>query len=111
MLGNDDDSDIAAVPGIDVLLVGTNDLTVELGIPGQYDDPKVEAAYMKVIAAASKHGVAVGVGGLHLRMDLVERFLGLGARYVMAGTDQPLLQAGCVANHKNMEAICARMEK
>ncbi len=35
---------IAAVPGIDVVLIGTNDLCAELGIPGQFADPKVEDA-------------------------------------------------------------------
>ena len=43
--------EIAAVPGVDVLLIGTNDLCAEMGIPGQFTDPKVEDAYKKVIAA------------------------------------------------------------
>src|SRR5262249_59040296 len=32
---------IAAVPGVDVLMIGTNDLTLEMGISGQYDNPRV----------------------------------------------------------------------
>ena len=42
----------AAVPGIDCLLIGTNDLCAEMGIPGQFADPRVEDAYRKVIAGA-----------------------------------------------------------
>ena len=38
---------IAAVPGIDALLIGTNDFCFESGIPGQFNDPKVADAYKK----------------------------------------------------------------
>ena len=56
---------IAAVPGIDVLLIGTNDLCAEMGIPGQFDDPRVDDAYRKVIAACRKHGKHPGMGGVY----------------------------------------------
>src|SRR5204863_10039697 len=44
----------AAVPGVDVLLIGTNDLTLEMGIPGKYDDPRVMRAYEAVVAASTR---------------------------------------------------------
>ena len=40
---------IAAVPGVDVILIGTNDLCMEMGIPGDYSNPKIKEAYKKVI--------------------------------------------------------------
>src|SRR3954469_4782741 len=43
--------EIAATAGVDALLIGTNDLCFEMGIPGKFDDPKVGEAYKKVIAA------------------------------------------------------------
>ena len=33
--------EIAAVDGIDILLIGTNDLCMEMGIPGQFGDPRI----------------------------------------------------------------------
>ena len=66
--------EIAAVEGVDMMLIGTNDLTAEWGIPGQYDDPRVAAAYERTIAACRRHGKHVGVGGLGSRPDLVEKF-------------------------------------
>lgn len=92
--------EIAAVEGVDMLLIGTNDLTSEWGIPGQYDDPRVAAAYQRTIAACRKHGKHVGVGGLASRPDLVERFVRLGARYVSTGTDLGFLVAACTAKAK-----------
>ena len=43
---------IAAVDGIDVLLIGSGDLTTDLGIPGQVDHPRLRAAYERVAAPA-----------------------------------------------------------
>jgi 4-hydroxy-2-oxoheptanedioate aldolase len=92
--------EIAAVDGVDMMLIGTNDLTAEWGIPGQYDDPRVAAAYERTIAACRTHGKHVGVGGLASRPDLVERFVRLGARYVSTGTDLGFLVAACAAKAK-----------
>ena len=39
---------IAALPGIDVLLIGSGDLTTDYGIPGQVDHPRLRAAYERV---------------------------------------------------------------
>ena len=56
--------EIFAVDGVDMALFGTNDLTADMGIPGDYEIPKVRDAYVRAIAAARKHGKHVGVGGL-----------------------------------------------
>ena len=51
---------IAAVDGVDCLWVGHFDLSVSLGIPGEFDNPKFTKAIDRVIAAAGKHGKALG---------------------------------------------------
>jgi 2-keto-3-deoxy-L-rhamnonate aldolase RhmA len=51
---------IAAVSGVDCLWVGHFDLSVSLGIPGEFDNPKFAKAIERVIAAARKHGKALG---------------------------------------------------
>jgi 4-hydroxy-2-oxoheptanedioate aldolase len=89
--------EIAGVEGVDMLLIGTNDLTAEWGIPGQYDDPRVTAAYARALAACRHHGKHVGVGGLATRPDLVAQFVKAGARYVSTGTDLGFLVATCTA--------------
>jgi 2,4-dihydroxyhept-2-ene-1,7-dioic acid aldolase len=94
--------EITAVDGIDMMMIGTNDLTAEMGIPGQYDDPRVRDAYMRTIAACRKHGKHVGVGGLSTRPDLVAEFVKLGARYVSTGTDLAFLLAACTQKAKQV---------
>jgi len=86
--------EIAAVPGIDALLIGTNDLCFEMGIPGQFNDPKVAEAYRKVIAACRKHGKFPGMGGMY-SPELLERHIKMGVQLILSGSDFSLLmQAG-----------------
>ncbi len=87
--------EIVAVEGVDMLLVGSNDLCNEMGISGQYDHPKLHAAFERTIAAAQAHGKHVGVGGLASRDDLTAKFVQMGARYVSTGTDLAFLIAAC----------------
>jgi 2-keto-3-deoxy-L-rhamnonate aldolase RhmA len=84
---------IAATPGIDALLIGTNDLCFEMGIPGQFDDPRVTEAYTRVIAACRKHGKFPGMGGMYTG-PLIERYVGMGVQLVLAGSDFALLMQG-----------------
>ena len=56
--GNADE--IAAVDGVNCLWVGHFDLSVSLGIPGQFDHPKFLKAVEQTIAAAKKHNKALG---------------------------------------------------
>jgi 2-keto-3-deoxy-L-rhamnonate aldolase RhmA len=83
---------MASVPGVDVLLIGTNDLTLEMGIPGKYDDPAVKQAYDTVIAACRKHGKHPGMGGIYDHPTM-EKYIRRGARFVLCGSDVAFLMA------------------
>ena len=84
---------IAAVPGIDVVLIGTNDLCAELGIPGQFVDPRVEEAYRTVVAACKKYNKHPGMGGVY-DPPLLEKYIGYGMRFILGGGDLSFLMAG-----------------
>src|SRR5882672_7564775 len=86
--------EIAAVKGVDALLIGTNDLCFEMGIPGQFNDPQVAEAYTRVIAACRKHGKFAGMGGMYTP-ELLERHIKMGVQLILSGSDFSLLmQAG-----------------
>jgi 2-keto-3-deoxy-L-rhamnonate aldolase RhmA len=55
---------IAELDGVDMLAIGANDLTAELGVPGRYDDPRVRDAVATVGAAVKRHGKLMMVGGI-----------------------------------------------
>jgi 2-keto-3-deoxy-L-rhamnonate aldolase RhmA len=83
---------IAAVPGFDVLLVGTNDLCMEMGIPGQLDHPRVGEAFERIVAACRAHGKYAGLGGVY-DPALMQRYLAMGFRLVLAGSDLTFMLA------------------
>jgi 2-keto-3-deoxy-L-rhamnonate aldolase RhmA len=84
---------IAAVEGIDALLIGTSDLTAELGISGQIDHPRVAEAYEKVGAACRANGKALGMGGVYDK-DTASRYIKGGARMILSGSDHNYILAG-----------------
>jgi 4-hydroxy-2-oxoheptanedioate aldolase len=79
--------EIIAVDGIDLVLVGLNDMLADWGLPGQYDHPRVREAYQKTIDACRRHKKHCGVGGLSSRPDLMAEYVRMGARYVSTGHD------------------------
>lgn len=89
--------DIASVDGLDMLLVGTNDLCNSLGVPGALDHPRVREAYEHVAAACRANGKHLGVGGLNTRPDIAKEIIQLGARYVSAGSDTGFLMSAATA--------------
>jgi 2-keto-3-deoxy-L-rhamnonate aldolase RhmA len=97
--------DIVAVDGVDMVMIGSNDLLADLGLAGQYDHPKLAQAYERVIAACRRRGKHVGVGGLATRPDLVARFVQLGARYVSTGTDLAFLAAECARRARHVREL------
>src|ERR1700687_6193426 len=52
--------EIAATPGVDVLFIGTSDLSFSLGLRGDQKDPKLHEAIAKVVEAGKKHGKFLG---------------------------------------------------
>jgi len=81
---------IAAVPGVDVLMVGANDLSIEMGIPGKLGDARIADAIARVAAACRKHGKWSGLGGVYTE-DLLGRYLETGVQMIVAGSDMPML--------------------
>ncbi|KAI0144999.1 HpcH/HpaI aldolase [Pestalotiopsis sp. NC0098] len=107
---------IAAVPGIDALLIGCADLCMEFGIPGEYDSELFHSLVAKVATAAEKGStdgrqVFVGLGGLEPRPDLLETFVKRhpSIRFAMAGRDLALLLASMSKQAAAMNEISKRL--
>src|SRR5476651_2722158 len=97
--------EIAAVEGVDMVLIGVNDMLASMGIPGQYEHAKVKDAYARTIAACRKHGKHVGVGGLSTRPKLAAEFIAMGARLLSTGTDIQFLLAAMTEKAKQVREI------
>jgi 2-keto-3-deoxy-L-rhamnonate aldolase RhmA len=106
-LAIDNAEDIAAVPGVDVLLVGANDLCLEMGLPGQLDHPQVVEAFEKICAACKNHGKHAGLGGVYTA-PLIERYVGMGFRFVLAGSDLSFMMAAAKERAAAVRALSLR---
>ena len=78
--------EIAAVDGVDVIHVGSNDLLTAMGKPGTFGSPEHLAALDKVITAAKKHGKVPGVGGdrnIARQVDFIRK----GAQFITTNSE------------------------
>jgi 2-keto-3-deoxy-L-rhamnonate aldolase RhmA len=97
--------EIAAVDGVDMLALGANDLTAELGVPGRYDDPRVREAVTMLAEACRSHGKLLMVGGIG-DPELLHSLRPLGVcPLVMTGTDSAHLYQGAKASVERYTAV------
>lgn len=99
---------IAAVDGVDVLLIGSNDLAIELGVPGDFASAEYRGALEAVSAACKRHGKIFGLAGVYDAPELQRWVVGeLGARFILGQQDSALLASGaktCVASLDAVES-------
>jgi 2-keto-3-deoxy-L-rhamnonate aldolase RhmA len=83
---------IAATPGVDVVFVGTGDLSYSLGVRGQQEHPSVEEGARQVLAAARRHGKVAGrpAGS----PEQTRRYIDDGFLLFQAPSDLALFEAG-----------------
>lgn len=98
--------EIASVDGIDVLLIGSFDLTSELGIPGQMGHHKLIDAYQTVGDAYRKHGKALGMGGINGEED-ARRYIAMGSRFIDTGNDHSFIASGSIERAKFFRGLAA----
>ena len=95
---------IAAVEGIDMVLIGVSDLTAEMGIHGQYENERFRHAVDSVAAACRTHGVALGVAGIK-SLELLKWLVGLGLRFISAGTDVGMMTEAATARAQALRGL------
>lgn len=101
----DNADEIVAVDGVDIVLVGLNDMLGDMGLAGQYDHPKVREIYSRAIDTCRRHGRHCGVGGLASRPDLIAEYVRMGARYVSSGHDLAFLLSASMQRAKQIKDI------
>jgi 2-keto-3-deoxy-L-rhamnonate aldolase RhmA len=95
---------MAAIDGVDCLWVGHFDLSVSLGIPGQFDHKDFKRAIERTIAATKKHNKALGrlVPNVELGIDIYKQ----GFDFVCYSGDVWLLHSALEEGIKRLRAGC-----
>src|SRR6202030_3311668 len=84
---------IAALPGVDIVGIGTNDLTAEMGLAGQFRHPDVRKAHESAIAACRRARKPSAIGGI-AEVAYAAELIRLGAApFMFTGIDTDLLIA------------------
>ncbi|MFZ1010179.1 MAG: aldolase/citrate lyase family protein [Candidatus Sulfotelmatobacter sp.] len=97
-------AEIAAVPGVDILFLGQNDLCMSMGLynkyefPHMYTSPELDAATKKLIEEAHKNKVILGL--FLFGTARVGEFLDKGFTFISVGNDlhHVLTQTGAYVN-------------
>ena len=84
--------EIAATPGVDVIFIGTSDLSFSLGLRGRQDHPRLEAAVARIAAAGKKHGKILGRPGL--TVEQIKKYQKQGFLFFMTATDIEFMARG-----------------
>ncbi|MBI3418421.1 MAG: aldolase [Verrucomicrobia bacterium] len=84
--------EIAATPGVDVLFIGTSDLSFSLGLRGDQNHPKLAEAIAKISAAGQRHGKFTGLTVANA--EQVKKFMDQGFLFFQGPTDLNLLADG-----------------
>jgi 4-hydroxy-2-oxoheptanedioate aldolase len=101
--------EIAAVPGVDILFLGQNDLCMSMGLyekyefPHMYTSPELGAATEKLIAAARKNNVILGL--FLFGTTRVGEFLDKGFSFISIGNDLHHVLTQTAAYVKDVEDI------
>jgi len=111
----DNIAEIAAVPGLDILFLGQNDLCMSMGLyekyefPHMYTSPELGAATEKLIEHARKNNLILGL--FLFGTARVGEFLEKGFTFISIGNDlhHVLTQAGAYVN--DMESIAKQKGK
>jgi 4-hydroxy-2-oxoheptanedioate aldolase len=103
--------EIAAVPGVDILFLGQNDLCMSMGLyekyefPHMYTSPELQAATDKLRAAAQKNHVILGL--FLFGTARVGEFLHKDFTFISIGNDLHHILTQATAYVKDMETIAS----
>jgi len=84
--------EIAAVPGVDAFMIGPFDLSIALGIPGEFDHPTFWKAVERMVEASNNAGVAPGIH--FLQPSQLKRAAEMGCRFLVCGSDAAVMLTG-----------------
>ena len=81
--------ELLAVPGIDVAMVGPADLSVSLGVPGEFEHPRVVETVCELIESCRRCGVAPGIQCRTVAM--AKKWIERGMQFVGSGSEHGFL--------------------
>lgn len=105
-IGVENLDEICSVPGVDVICVGPQDLSINLGMAGEFSNPVFVETIGKIAQTAEKHGLACGM--VSRDPASFELWHKLGCRFLVCGSDLALIQSGATADVATLRKVTAK---
>jgi 2-dehydro-3-deoxyglucarate aldolase/4-hydroxy-2-oxoheptanedioate aldolase len=97
--------EFAQVPGVDVLCIGPQDLSINMGIPGKFDDPGFIDTIAGVAKAAEKHGLAAGM--VNRDASTFKLWNSIGCRFLVCNSDLSLIAQQATRDRATLHEVLA----
>jgi len=81
--------ELLSVPGIDVAMIGPADLSISLGVPGEFEHPRMIEAVRVFVEACNRHRVVPGIHCRDWKMSMP--WLGRGMRFLGCGSEHGMM--------------------
>lgn len=94
---------IAAVEGVDILFIGPADLSMAMGIFGQFDHPRFVDALNKIVEAAQKAQKAIGI--LIFNTEDYDKYHSMGIKFIACGSDATFVAEGARVMAKKLNSF------
>jgi len=101
--------DLVARPGVDLVFIGPQDLSVALGMPNAYTAPEMDRAIERIVVAAGRRGIPVGIQGRNV--ELAGRWMEMGVRFVVFANAVMLLTQAARAGIEALREISNGLKK
>lgn len=93
--------EIAAVEGVDVLFIGPADLSMAMGIFGQFDHPTFLTAVHNIVQAAKNAGKETGI--LIFNPNDYDKYHNMGIKFIACGADATFVADGARTMAKKLK--------
>jgi 4-hydroxy-2-oxoheptanedioate aldolase len=84
--------EICNVPGVGGLFIGPSDLSLSMGLGGQYDHPDMVAAKQRILDASRRYSLPLGVATTGI--DDAKQWIDEGAQMILVSSDNSLIASG-----------------
>ncbi len=95
----------ASVEGVDVICIGPQDLSINMGMPGEFDNPEFIETIRSVATVANAHGLACGM--VSRDADSFQTWFNVGCRFLVCNSDLSLLGQAAGRDRKRLEELTA----
>ncbi len=95
---------LASVEGLDGILVGPHDLSINLGVPEDYESAVFDQAVRTILRSARRHGIAAGTFSM-LGMERVRQWASDGLNFIVHGADCAAMRDAIGADIRAMRGM------